>query len=104
MEAGFLLEGNKSLVEEHFEAINGRFRQLQQSALDFSFPSNVSGMPECHCQNTRYCHSNNFLFFGIVKWLLEEADKTVRSNTFLAARMLTEAKNMASRISRMEVN
>ena len=44
MEAGYLLEDHKSLVEEHFEAINRRFHQLQQGALDFTFPSNVSGM------------------------------------------------------------
>ena len=44
MEVGFLLEDHKSLVEEHFEAINRRFHQLQQGVLDFTFPSNVSGM------------------------------------------------------------
>ena len=45
-----------------------------------------------------------FVFFGIVKWLLEEADKIMSSNTYLAARMLTRAKDVASRISKMEVS
>ena len=106
MEAGFLLEDNKSLVEEHFEAINRRFLQLQQSALDYSFPSNVSGMAVCPYNNIYHqvCRSYRVLLFGIVKWLLEEADKTLSSNTFLAARILTEAKDVASRVSQMEVS
>ena len=45
----------------------------------------------------------NLFFFGIVKWLLEGADKNVSSNIFLAARMLTEAKSVASGISQNEV-
>ena len=40
----------------------------------------------------------------IVKWLVEEADKIMSSNTYLAARMLTRAKDVASRISKMEVS
>ena len=115
MEAGFLLEDNKSLVEEHFEAINRRFLQLQQSALDYSFPSNVSGTAVLVCLYItkavdptgplwRITDVPNFLLFGIVKWLLEEADKTLSSNTFLAARILSEAKDVASRVSQMEVS
>ena len=35
---------------------------------------------------------------------MEEADKIMSSNTYLAARMLTQAKDVASRISKMEVS
>ena len=45
-----------------------------------------------------------FVFFGVVKWLLEEADKSMGSNAYLAARMLTQARDVASRISKMEVS
>ena len=104
MEGGFLLEDHKRLVEEHIEAINERFHQLQQSALDLAFPSNASGMNVMYILSVSLWMVPISSSFGIVGWLLEEADKTMISNTFLAARMLTEAKDRASKISQMEVS